>query len=497
MSTTSVDSLAALLWLLALASALIVYLWTALALASMFRKMGEAPWRAWVPVLGPATVLAWGGFSPWLILLGFVPGPGTLAVIVLQTVAAHRINPGFGYGTVMTVVSAIAFPLWASVLGFGSARWLGRRPGTRPPHARPAAPVRDSEGSDPVPGPDRPVSLPDRLAGSFAPAATDAVDLAEVAPHSDAPRETSLPQRSGEQSVAEAKSRGVAEDPAQVPLGPAAPADEDAGVDVPAEELSRGAELARPPGVPFARIIPLPPPVEPISVVPGRSLASEPPSTLPVATPPREGRPPGSPPPDAPVREVPAAVVRPPHEVWAPPTEPGAVDAFPEQSMEISAVVGSPAAGAPIAAVEAMLDAADLDPTIVVRRRRPAWQLLPASGAPIDLIADVVIIGRLPEPHPAFPAAQLVSLDDATRTVSKTHARLERLGDGWQLVDLHSTNGVLVTGLDGVESEIEPGAVVPVHERFVLGDVELHLVRLGTAPRPPSGAGFDRPGSRA
>ena len=51
MSTTSVDSLAALLWLLAAASVVIVYLWTALALASMFRKMGEESWRAWVPVL--------------------------------------------------------------------------------------------------------------------------------------------------------------------------------------------------------------------------------------------------------------------------------------------------------------------------------------------------------------------------------------------------------------------------------------------------------------
>ncbi|WP_347345229.1 FHA domain-containing protein, partial [Microbacterium sp.] len=208
-----------------------------------------------------------------------------------------------------------------------------------------------------------------------------------------------------------------------------------------------------------------------------------PPSTLPLIVPPPSGSPAEPAPPadapmwQAPVREVPAAVVRPHRELWAPPPDPDAPDLFPEQSVEISAVVGSPAAGAPITAVEAMLDGDDLDQTVVVSRRR-AWQLLPASGPPIALVADVVILGRQPDAQQAFPGAQLVALDDRTRTVSKTHARLERHGDGWRVVDLHSTNGVVVTAADGADAEIAPDAAVPVRERFVLGDVELRLVRL-------------------
>lgn len=288
---------------------------------------------------------------------------------------------------------------------------------------------------------------------------------------------------------------------------PASQAGEDAGGGVPGDDPPPDAEsagpappfgapagLAHPVGAPSARIIPLPPPDEPISEVPGRTPpASVPPPTLLVSIPPK-GRP--TPPHgvEAPIREVPAAVVRPPRALWGPPEAPHEGDAFPEHSVEVSAVAGSPAAGPPVAAVDAVPGSGDADVTVVVRRRRAAWQLLRAAGAPIDLVADVVILGRLPEPNPAFPAAQLVSLDDASRTVSKTHARLERQGDGWQLVDLHSTNGVVVTGSDGDDAEIDPDAAVAIHERFVLGEVELRLVRSGAAP---DGAGFDRPGSRA
>lgn len=571
MSTTSVDSLAALLWLLAAASVVIVYLWTALALASMFRKMGEEPWRAWVPVLNQATVLAWGGLSPWLILLGFVPGVGTLAVVVLQAVAAHRINPGFGHGAAMTAVAALAFPVWASVLGFGSSRWLGRRPVPRPRERRPqpAAPVplperlaatpeppaREVAESGPAPGAgaagtssapgagdvtgtgsapapdaaaighasrapdgwDVPVDT-DAPIGTYAPAPSaapsdapagagpaggpDAPDAdpgmpPPAAPESWAPPPASAgPPHAGSSPVpAEALMAGRAP---QSPASAAPPASADAPVGPPSAPAD---PVASPPGhaagaeppsssgaVPAVRMLPLPPPETPISVVPGRVPPASagpvaPPSTLPLIVPPPSGSPAEPAPPadapmwQAPVREVPAAVVRPHRELWAPPPDPDAPDLFPEQSVEISAVVGSPAAGAPITAVEAMLDGDDLDQTVVVSRRR-AWQLLPASGPPIALVADVVILGRQPDAQQAFPGAQLVALDDRTRTVSKTHARLERHGDGWRVVDLHSTNGVVVTAADGADAEIAPDAAVPVRERFVLGDVELRLVRL-------------------
>ncbi|MFT4137117.1 DUF5684 domain-containing protein [Microbacterium sp.] len=427
MTTTSVDSLAALTWLLAVAAVIVLYVWTALALAAVFRKLGEEPWRAWVPVLAPATVLAWGGFSPWLILLGLVPGVGSLVVLVLQTIAVHRLNPGFGHGAAMTALSVVAFPVWASVLGFGSSRWLGRRPPTVPV---PRAGVPVSGAGVPVSGAGVPVSgaaVP--VSGSGAPAASS------VSPSGSAATSAG-PGRSG---------------------GPA---------------LWAG-DVARPPTAPSIRIIPLPPPDEPISVVPGRGAAAEeiradedPASVGDAAPLDAEDMPP------TPSGEVPSAAIRPRPEPWAPP---GPADTGLDPAAEVSAVVGSPSAGAPRTAVEVSLD--DVEHTVIARRRLPRWQLVAASAPPVELVADVVIVGRHPEPPADCPDAQLIAVHDPTRTLSKTHARLERNGDQWLVVDLHSTNGVVV-GEQGVAAEVPPGVAVPVPERLLLGDVELRLVRI-------------------
>ena len=120
------ESLAALLLLLSVVLTVALYVWTALAVSAMFRKMGEEPWKAWVPFLNTATLLQWGGFNPWLVLLSLVP-VAQIVVYVLVVISAHRINPGFGYGNGMTVLAALLFVVWASILGFGPARWLGAR----------------------------------------------------------------------------------------------------------------------------------------------------------------------------------------------------------------------------------------------------------------------------------------------------------------------------------------------------------------------------------
>jgi pSer/pThr/pTyr-binding forkhead associated (FHA) protein len=169
-----------------------------------------------------------------------------------------------------------------------------------------------------------------------------------------------------------------------------------------------------------------------------------------------------------------------------------APDEFPELSDEVSAVVGAPAAGAPRgaeAAVPAQLrraEAADdagegeADHTVVVARRRAFWQLVLPDAAVVPLSGDVVIVGRQPAPDPAFPRAQLVAIEDRTRTVSKTHARLELRSGLWHITDLHSTNGVVLTNFLGTEIELEPGSDAPAGERFLLGDAELRIERPGT-----------------
>ena len=59
--------------------------------------------------------------------------------------------------------------------------------------------------------------------------------------------------------------------------------------------------------------------------------------------------------------------------------------------------------------------------------------------------------------------------------MSKTHARIELRDDGWIVVDLGSTNGVIVVDLDGSAYDATPGAPARVAERLVLGDVEMRL----------------------
>ena len=55
-------------------------------------------------------------------------------------VACYRINVAFGHGAGMTVVAALLLPLWASILGFGPARWLGADTVAGPRSAAPRGP---------------------------------------------------------------------------------------------------------------------------------------------------------------------------------------------------------------------------------------------------------------------------------------------------------------------------------------------------------------------
>jgi len=205
---------------------------------------------------------------------------------------------------------------------------------------------------------------------------------------------------------------------------------------------------------------------------------------------------------DVPVQGVPAAPA--PAETpepWAPPLPTGPVpavatratryspppelDAHFETSAEISAVVGAPVLGAPRSARESVSaqhvvpeipdNESAFDETILAVRKRPAWMLFPPLGAPIAVTSEVLIIGRRPGSDADFPGAQLVPVSDETRTMSKTHARLERQGDTWTIVDLYSTNGVVLVGDDGSERDAVPGLPERLPERFLLGDAELRI----------------------
>ncbi|APF33047.1 DUF5684 domain-containing protein [Microbacterium paludicola] len=165
-----------------------IYVWTAFALTAVFRKTGIDPWRAWVPVLNIWELFVLAGMRGWwaavlaggAVLVTIISGvvAGIFAGIALNAgfggdagsaagaLAAAAIVPsliwlafiafalvihvrmlralcrGFGLGTGFVVLGALLFPVWASVVGWGSARWLGREAPAEPgPFRTSAAPA--------------------------------------------------------------------------------------------------------------------------------------------------------------------------------------------------------------------------------------------------------------------------------------------------------------------------------------------------------------------
>jgi hypothetical protein len=457
---TGVDSGAGVvLGLLAAILGVAVYVWVALALSAAFRKMGEEPWRAWVPFLNIAVLLRWGGFSMWLVLLALIPGPGTVAVWVLLILTVHRINPGFGYGGGMTVVGALLFPVWATIVGFGPADWRGARPAHLriDPAARPASPPYAPFGSlapefgAPLPPPPLPGVEPtptDDSASRIAPA-----PAASVAPQPWEPEPAAAGTTTGEPPATPEESTRAEERPDPTSPTPtlrspsswgAAP--NDVATPFPPHAAPYAPRDVSPPVAAAPGII---------SAVPGRE-------------------------------EAPVARLRPP----AVGAERDEKDVFPELTGEVSAVPGSPAAGAPVSATSSVSaqerenrEAAttswdeDLERTVVVRRGHTRWELVLPDGSSAALSSDVVILGRNPVADRSRPGAQLLAIVDPTRTVSKTHARLERRGETWRITDLGSTNGILLPNALGADVEVDAGGEAEVVERFLLGDAALRLQR--------------------
>jgi hypothetical protein len=402
----------------------LLYVWTAIGLAAVFRKAGEDAWKAWVPFLNGAVVLQLGGFSGWLVLIVLVPLFGPLLLYVSAIVATHNINRSFGLGGGMTVLAALLFPVWASVLGFGSARWLATEEGWGPVRSSPTVAL-----------PFGPLDVPERTSSL----------LDGPRPYSgDGLRISPLPDEGGRRRAPEPEP---APSPHELWFGTEDAEEPEAA---PSEEPFPSTTGWIPPAPPPAA--PAPPAVPPTTAIP--SVRPEPAPEQPSVTRRSWG--------DFAVTED---------------------DAFPEASGAVSAVVGAPRAGAPrsaLSSVSAQHTRPDddlPDETVVTRRRRVTWALVPAGAAPIELTGERAILGRRPAADPLHPGAQLVAIPDPTRTVSKTHALLRRRGETWFITDLGSTNGVVFATIMGAEVEAEPGVEVEAGERFLLGDLEVRVTR--------------------
>ncbi|GAA3774721.1 hypothetical protein GCM10022240_28130 [Microbacterium kribbense] len=485
--------------LISLVFALALYVWTALALQAVFRKSGEQGWKAWVPFYNIATLLRLGGFSEWLVLLILVPGVGAAALFVLEVIACHRINRGFGFGAGMTVLAALLFPVWASVVGWGSSRWVGPVPGgaravgpmrtgaPRPPaHAASAQAqaqalgwYQSSPGAAPTPIPPAPGFAPSGFAPAPGPAPQGLLPPRPPLPGAAAPGPvTSVPGR--EPVVIVPADTGLDDDSASMPRHRASftePGAEWADSAAPAASAASTPRAA--PAASRRTVLGDAAPAAPRHAVSDadQGYLDE------------DGFDHDVEPPAAPV--APAAQANP----WAPPAAtrpPLRADepyGFSDTSGEVSAVAGAPSLGAPMSArssVSARREAPELpdaesafDETIIAVRKRTPWVLVPPLGASVPITQDVLILGRRPSSDPTYPDAQLISIADETRTMSKTHARLELHDGTWVITDLDSTNGVVLIDVDGSEIEAVAGRPLPVIERFLLGDAELRLSRDG------------------
>ena len=546
----------------------LLYVWTAIALSALFRKSGEAAWKGWVPVYNLGVLFQLAGYPWWSVLLILLPVAGPVIVFVVFVLAAHRVGRAFGYGGGMTVLAVLLPPVWATVLGFGSARWIGADDAGAPrrrTHGDVADPVY-ARGFDGTPASfgvadeaaetdagERPAAT--GLAG-WAPtrapeqpaadaASTPAVESAEArSPFADWWPEV-LDEDPDTDSAVDDPVPGVDEKPVGDDEAPAAPpppvtaapviappprpADLPA-VDSAAEQAVEDREevppplrrsTARPAWNGFDLSVPgeftgevtdaVPGAPAPISAVPSAPVVDESHPPVPPerpaprefvepSVPPEPAEPAASPEPAEPaepaeptsspaVPPAPPAAPTPPPVTRAPAVARDAAapsssedDAFPDDG-GVSAIVGAPVAGSPLSArssvsarfADVSRDEELADHTIVTRRRRTGWVLVGPDGERIPLSEEVAIVGRRPSVDAAFPQAQLITVGDPTRTVSKTHARLELRGDVWAVVDLDSTNGVVLIADNDDETDVEPGAVTRLTPRFLLGDAELRL----------------------
>ena len=527
-----------------------VYVWIALALSAVFRKSGVEAWKAWVPILNIVVLLQLAGLSGWWLLLIFFPVLGAIALVVVFAFAVYRVSVAFGFGIGMTVLGVLLFPVWASVIGWGSARWVGREVDAASRRAAEAA-----AGLPPLP------PFPTPVSRSGAPAAFPAPGAADPAVSGFAPPAAYTPP-AAPAPAAPAPAAPALAAPAPVAVAPAAPetmpapvvsAPAPAAAAAPAPAAAAPAPAASP--APAAPVVVPPPggwtppplPGRPVSAAAAEAAIDGEPVPAASTTPGGDADPwqgfgldttdrsaevtgafPGAP---APISAVPASgpeaipavpaayeapevyapkpsspitpgegITRPPvtdvplpaitgedREPWAPAHSPMAeADAFPEASGPVSAVAGVAGAGIPFSARSSVSaqhgrpeisddDQDVFDETVIARRKRTDWTLLPPTGAPVALTSDVVILGRRPSADTAFPNAQLVPIQDGT--VSKTHARLQLREDRWYVVDLDSTNGVLFATVMGTEVEATPGVEVEAGDRFLLGDAEVRLQR--------------------
>lgn len=198
---------------------------------------------------------------------------------------------------------------------------------------------------------------------------------------------------------------------------------------------------------------------------------------IPVARPAPSGGPVMRPAPtDRPVsRPAPVAAAFAPPEASS-PVRTGNVAPARRVSPAPGRVQPAPSTRTDVAGGESHVEQPAADRTVLAKRSKRAKTLALldwGGGVPTLIVKEEVVIGRRVPRVFRTEGTQVVELEDATKTVSATHARLKRVDGKWFIEDLDSTNGIYLVEEDGGETEVDK--LSPVTQKFYLGDVLFHL----------------------
>lgn len=122
--------------------------------------------------------------------------------------------------------------------------------------------------------------------------------------------------------------------------------------------------------------------------------------------------------------------------------------------------------------VDSYDEGAEGETIVVDRRPTTPWHLSIEGLGEFPLTGNHVLLGR--KPTSTSEAAALM-IPDATRTISKVHARLDMVNDEWVITDLNSTNGVIVIESNGTERLLAVGEAAAVPLSFILGNLAMSI----------------------
>ncbi len=133
---------------------LILYAIFAYIMGRIFKKAGEEPWKAWVPVYSSWVFLEIGGQKGWLALLAlagiipFIGWIGSIIAFVFTCIAAYNIGLKLQKEGWFVVLYILVSPVWFIWLAFDSSSWQNTgaslatgTPPYQPPVATPTPPT--------------------------------------------------------------------------------------------------------------------------------------------------------------------------------------------------------------------------------------------------------------------------------------------------------------------------------------------------------------------